>query len=248
MRDVLDVHTHTLASGHAYNTIWEMARSARKKGLALLGITDHAPQMPGSCHDFYFSNLKVVPRTLEGITVLQGVELNIMDYEGKVDLPENILREMDVVIASLHTPCIQPGTRKENTDAYIGAMKNPYINIIGHPDDGRYEIDYERLVAAAKETGVLLEINNNSLNPDGFRQNAEPNDREILRLCKEQQVPVILGSDAHVATDIGRHERCVRLLEALDFPEELVANRSVEALMQHINYGKRDGISVEEKR
>lgn len=248
MRDVLDVHTHTLASGHAYNTIWEMARSAKEKGLALLGITDHAPEMPGSSHEFYFSNLKSVPRMLEGITVLQGVELNIMDYSGRVDLPQQILRELDVVIASLHTPCITPGTREENTGAYIAAMKNPYINIIGHPDDGRYEIDYERLVAAAKETGVLLEINNSSLNPAGLRQNTAPNDRLMLKLCREQQVPVILGSDAHVASDIGRHERAVRLLEELDFPEELVANRSVEALMQHINYGKRDTISMEEKR
>lgn len=248
MRDVLDVHTHTLASGHAYNTIWEMAKSAREKGLALLGITDHAPQMPGSCHEFYFSNLKAVPRTIEGITVLHGVELNIMDYSGRVDLPDNILREMDVVIASLHTPCIVPGTIEENTSAYIEAMKNPYINIIGHPDDGRYEIDYERLVAAAKETGVLLEINNNSLNPNGFRKNTAPNDRTILKLCREQEVPVILGSDAHVATDIGRHERAEKLLAELDFPEELVVNRSVEALMPYINYGKRDRISVEGKR
>ncbi len=240
MRDVLDVHTHTLASGHAYNTIWEMARSAKEKGLALLGITDHAPQMPGSSHEFYFSNLKAVPRTLEGITVLQGVELNIMDYSGNVDLPETILCSMDVVIASLHTPCIRPGTIDENTSAYIEAMKNPYINIIGHPDDGRYEIDYERLVTASKEMGVLLEINNSSLNPEGLRKNTVANDRTILELCKKQQVPVILGSDAHVASDIGRHERANKLLAELDFPEKLVANRSVEALMQYINYGKRD--------
>lgn len=239
MRDVLDVHTHTLASGHAYNTIWEMARAAAQMGLELLGITDHAPQMPGSCHEFYFSNLKVLPRSIEGITVLHGAEVNIMDFEGRVDLPDRLLPEMDVVIASLHTPCLDPGTRAENTRACIKAMENPCINIIGHPDDGRYPLDYEMLVSAAKEHRVLLEVNNNSLNPNGFRRDTAENDREMLRLCRKMGVPVILGSDAHVVTDIRNHERAAALLRELDFPEELVVNRSTDELMKFINYGTK---------
>ena len=62
MRDILDVHTHTIASGHAYNTLKEMIQTAKEKGLEVYGITEHAPKMPGSCHDFYFHNLKVVKR------------------------------------------------------------------------------------------------------------------------------------------------------------------------------------------
>jgi len=239
MKDVLDVHTHTVSSGHAYNTIWEMAKGAADKGLELLGITDHAPKMPGSCHEFHFLNLKVVPREINGIAVMLGAELNILDYDGNVDLPESYLKQMDLTIASLHQPCISPGTAGQNTQAYIKAMENPYINIIGHPDDGRYEIYYEDLVRAAKEHGVLLEINNNSLNPRGFRKNAVENDREILKLCKKYEVPVIMGSDAHVVTDIGRHERVEALLLETEFPEELVVNRSTEELMKYINYGRR---------
>ena len=60
MKYVLDVHTHTIASGHAYNTIKEMAQSASEKGLELLGITEHAMKMPGTCHSFYFANLKML--------------------------------------------------------------------------------------------------------------------------------------------------------------------------------------------
>ncbi len=236
--DVLDVHTHTLVSGHAYNTIWEMAQGASAMGLELLGITEHAPQMPGSCHEFYFANLKAVPRKIAGIRVLLGIELNIMDYEGNVDLSRELLEQMDLAIASLHIPCCKPGTAKENTFAYINAMKNPYINIIGHPDDGRYPIDYEELVKAAKRHQVLLEINNNSLNPQGFRKDTAANDRTILRLCKQYEVPVIMGSDAHVVTDIRNHERIFPLLEEIDFPQELVVNRSAEELMQYVNCGK----------
>ena len=105
MKNVLDVHTHTLASGHAYNTIMEMAKAASEKGMELLGITEHAPAMPGTCHEFYFLNLKVLKRSLYGITVLFGAEANIMDYNGKLDLREGILKKMDLVIASLHIPC-----------------------------------------------------------------------------------------------------------------------------------------------
>lgn len=61
-----------------------------------------------------------------------------MDYNGNLDMEERLMKRMDVVIASMHIPTIKPGTREENTQAYLGAMKNPYVDIIGHPDDGRY--------------------------------------------------------------------------------------------------------------
>ena len=235
MRDVLDVHTHTIASGHAYNTMMEMIHEAQAMGLAVYGITEHAPNMPGSCHDFYFHNLKVVERQHGDLEVLLGVELNILDEKGTVDLKEPYLGKMDVTIASLHTPCIRPGSREWNTQCVIEAMKNPHVNIIGHPDDGRFPLDYEAVVQAAKEYHTLLEINNNSLNPKGFRQNARENDLEILRLCKKYQTAVIMGSDAHYYKDIRNHERVLPLLEEVNFPEELVVNTDRKKLYAYVN-------------
>ena len=234
MRDVLDVHTHTLISGHAYNTIMEMAHAASEKGLELLGITDHAPEMPGGPHFFYFHNIKVMPREIDGMPVLFGTELNIMDFDGTVDLPESILKQMDVVIASLHTPCIKAGSREENTRAIVSALKNPWINIIGHPDDGRYPVDMEQIVYTAKEEHKLLELNNHSLEPTGSRTNAEENDILMLKYCMEYQQPIIMGSDAHCIWDIRNHDMAVKLLEKVEFPEELVVNRSVEEFMKYI--------------
>ena len=95
----------------AYNSMMEMAKAGFDKGLKLLGITEHAPMMPGTCHSLYFHNLKVVPRTMCGIEVMLGVELNILDYDGHVDLDERTLRQLDLKIASLHSVCIQPGTK-----------------------------------------------------------------------------------------------------------------------------------------
>ena len=156
MRDIVDVHTHTIASGHAYNTLMEMVRAAQEKGLKVYGITEHAPKMPGSCHSMYFRNLKVVERRYGDMELLLGVELNILDERGTVDMVPEELEQMDVAIASLHIPCITPGSREWNTECVVNAIKNPLINIIGHPDDSRYPLDNEAVVQAAKEYHTLL--------------------------------------------------------------------------------------------
>ena len=224
----LDSHTHTLASGHAYNTIMEMARAAADKGLSLLGITEHSLKMPGTCKEVYFLNLKAVPRRICGIEVLFGAELNIIDYTGKVDLREAILKTLDVNVASLHPPCINPGSMEENTAAVIGAIENPYVNIIGHPDDGRYLLDYDQIAAAAAGNRVLLEINNHSLDPCSSRENARENDLRMLEYCKKYRTHIILNSDAHWCDEIGNCEYSLPLIEEADFPEELIVNRDVE--------------------
>ncbi|MDO4261436.1 MAG: phosphatase [Eubacteriales bacterium] len=235
MRDVLDVHTHTIASGHAYNTMMEMIHEAQRKELEVYGITEHAPRMTGTCTDFYFHNLKVVPERHGDLELLLGIELNILDQYGTVDLEEPYLGQMDVAIASLHLPCIKPGSREYNTECLISAMKNPHINIIGHPDDGRFPVDFEAVVQAAKEYHTLLEVNNNSLNPRCFRQNARENDAAMLRLCKKYGVPVIMASDAHYYEDILNHELAMDVLREVDFPEELVVNTDREKLYPFIN-------------
>ncbi len=238
MKYLLDVHTHTIASGHAYNTIMEMARAGYQKGLKLLGITEHAPMLPGSCQNIYFHNLIVMPKIIEGIEVIFGAELNILDYEGHTDLDQRSFDRLDLFIASLHSLCITPGTRKENTQAILGAIKNPYVNIIGHPDDGIYPLEYEPIVEMAKETNTLLEVNNNSLNPAGARKHTRENIIRMLELCKEYEQPVVMNSDAHVFSDVGRHDFSEVVIKEVGFPEELIVNRSVEVFKEYISRKK----------
>ncbi len=231
----LDTHTHTLASGHAYSTINEMVEAAKSKGLSLLAITEHAPAMPGTCHRFYFDNLKVFKGKDLGIELLLGVELNILDYDGHVDLDDTLLSKLDLRIASLHGPCFKIGNAEENTAAYIHAMENPYIDILGHPDDGRIPVDYPRLVEAAKKHGIALELNNSSLSPNSFRENAFENDLTYLKLCKEYSVPIAMGTDSHVCYDIGDFSYAEKVLKAADFPDELILNTSVERFKNYLN-------------
>ena len=240
MKIVLDTHAHTIVSGHAYNTIREMAQMAKEKGLEAFALTEHAPQMPGTCHEFYFQNLHIVPREMYGVRLFMGVELNIMNEKGEVDLPENTLCQMDIAIASIHGPCYK-GERTEEaiTAAYLAAMENPLIHIIGHPDDGRFPVDMKRLVKKAKETGTLLEVNNSSLRPEGFRENTKENCLEMVKECKAQGVMIVLGSDSHVDTDIAEYPYAEEILRETDFPEELVANVSLEKLKACIKHGKK---------
>lgn len=166
--------------------------------------------------------------------MLLGTELNICDYDGNIDMPEKTLAKMDIAIASMHIPCIKPGTKEQNTQAYIKVMENPYVNIIGHPDDARFPVDYLALVQAAKEHGVLLEVNNNSLDPRSTRQGGAKNVETMLRYCMQYETPVVVNSDAHTDMLIANHLYAEKIMESVGFPEELVVNRSVNELKKYL--------------
>lgn len=235
MRFVCDSHTHTLASGHAYSTILEMARAAADRDLQLLCITDHAPGLPRTTHKDYFYNLKIMERKIDDLDMMYGVELNIMDYQGGIDLQEDILATLDLAIASMHPLCMpQGGTREQYTSAAIKAMENPYVNILGHPDDGRYPLDYERLVPAAMDYHVLLEVNNTSLSPQSYRVQARENLMEMLEVCKRLGAPVTVASDAHAASQVGRFGYAMEVLKAVDFPQELMMNTDARTFRHFI--------------
>lgn len=224
----LDMHTHTLASGHAFSTLQEMAKAGAEKGLKLLGITEHTPGIPGTCDPIYFRNLHVVPRQMYGIELMLGAEINILDGEGNLDADEELMRRLDIRIAGIHSLCYTHGTKEENTYGMVQAIRHQYIQIISHPGDGTALLDFEPIVLASKECGTLLEINNSSLKPTRNKVDARDNNREILRLCKHYEVPVILGSDAHISFDIANYENLYSLLHETEFPEELIVNRCVE--------------------
>lgn len=239
MKYIVDTHSHTIASGHAYSTIKEMAAAAAEKGLKALALTEHAPEMPGTCGLFYFQNLDVVPREAHGIQLLMGAEVNIMDADGSIDLPEDTCKDLDIVVASIHKPCFGlDHTREETTRAYIEAMKKPYINIIGHPDDGRFPLDYEVLVKTAKETGTLLEVNNSSLRPQSSRVGSKENILTMLDLCRQYDVPVTTGSDAHIDVDAGNFTNIQKLFDYINFPEELIVTTDFEVLKPYLNLYK----------
>ena len=235
MKSFIDLHCHTISSGHAYSTISENIEEAVKCKLKFLGMSDHAPNMPGASHLFHFYNLKAIPKEIESVKILKGVEANIIDYDGNIDIPDDLGEKLDYVIASMHPPCVAFGSIEENTRAVIKAMNNKYVKIIGHPDDSRYPLDYEKIVKYAKEKNVLLEVNNSSLNSDGYRAGALDNYKIMLNLCKKYKVKVILGSDAHISYAVGKFHNCEKLLKEINFPDELVINYNEAHIIEFFN-------------
>ncbi|NLB77781.1 MAG: phosphatase [Clostridiaceae bacterium] len=234
MKIVADCHFHTVNSGHAYSTINEYAKEASEKGLELIGMTDHGPTMPGSPYIFHFDNLKVIPGSLHGVEILKGIEANIIGFDGSLDAEEVTLKQMDIVISSFHSPCLKPSSVKENTRAVIKSMENVYVNIIGHPDDSRIELDYPELARAAAHSGVMIEVNNSSLKPTSFRVNAKENYRKLLEECYKYKLYIIINSDAHFHTYIGEVGEAISLVEELGYPKELIANTNIETLKQRL--------------
>lgn len=234
MQTLLDVHTHTIMSGHAFSTLQEMIAEGLRKGLKILGVTEHGPGIPGTCHPIYFRNIHVVPRQYGDMRLLLGAELNILNTKGELDLSDFYYQRMDLRIAGIHGLCWEGGTPEENTEGMIAAISNPWTNIISHPGDGTAKLIYEPIVFASKEHHTLLEINSSSMRPiRGFNE-AKDNYIEILRLCKRYEVPVILGSDAHIASDIANYEHCLPLLQETDFPEALIINDKPEEFMKYL--------------
>ena len=222
----IDPHTHTVASGHyTADTLQAVAKAAKACGLFAVGNTEHGPGMIGSTKESYFLALPSSERVRCGVRILFGAEANILDESGTLDLSERVLSGLDYVIASLHPPCFRPRDERGNTSALVSAARNPLVSILGHPNDAKYPVNLSELVAAAKETHTLLELNEASLVPGGYRGENHASAAELLRLCAEKEVPVVLSSDSHGAAGVGKVTRCEELLRETNFPDRLVANR-----------------------
>ncbi|HHW30313.1 MAG TPA: phosphatase [Clostridiaceae bacterium] len=231
MRLVADIHTHTISSGHAYSTIQEMAAGAKQNGMEMIAITDHGPSLPGASGIFHFSNMKVIPEYIYGIRIIKGVEANIINSDGDVDIPDRVLRKMEFVLASLHDVVIEPFSMDENTRALINVLKNPLIDAVAHPGNPKFQVDIEKVVKAAKEYNKLLEINNQSFIT---RRGSEENCIKFALKCKEYGVRVVCGSDAHISFEVGIFDKVYKILEKAEMPEELVLNTSTDKIENYL--------------
>jgi len=192
-----DLHAHTKATdGH--NTLAEMAEAARKAGLSYLAITEHSRHLTVT-HGLDVKRLRAqmdaidtLNGILKGITLLKGIEVDILD-DGTLDLPDSVLKELDVVVAAVHSNFKLE--RKKQTTRIVRALGNPYVDILAHPS-GRllverepYDVDMLRVIRGAKENGVHLELN------------AHPERLDLTdahcRMAKDEGVLVAISSDAH---------------------------------------------------
>ncbi len=226
-----DLHCHTIVSVHAYSTLRECVNAALKKELKVLAITDHGIGCEDSPTLSYFENLISLPNEVEGLRLLKGVEANIMDFEGCLDMPEHVLKKLDIVIASFHTACTHSGTREEHTQAYLNIAKNPWVNIIGHSGSVEFPYDYEKVIPVFKQEKKVVEINAHTFL---CREKSILNCKEIAELCRKYQVPIIVNSDAHSEFEIGACQSAFDMLASINFPESLIINTDEKRLESYL--------------
>lgn len=231
MRIVADTHTHTLMSGEAFCTLNENIAAAKKAGLTFLAVTDHACAMEGAATRYYFRNLPQLPQETDGIKLLRGVEVNVTDYGGSLDLSGEILEKLDWVIASFHGRVLPSGSQSDHDRAWLAIAENPLVDVIGHCGNPSYPFTHETVIRSFATHGKIVEINNHSF---GGRPGSAENCRHIAQLCMAYGVPVVVSSDAHHSSDIGKFDEAVSMLQSIGFPEELILNADCERFEQRI--------------
>jgi DNA polymerase (family 10) len=192
-----DLHSHTCASDGT-NTINEMAQAARERGLRYLAITDHSKGLAvarGLDRRALQKQLEEIDRlndTLKGIELLKGIEVEILE-DGRLDLSDAILAELDLVIGAVHSKFDLPSAKQ--TRRIIRAMNHPHFSILAHPS-GRlleerkpYDVDMTRIIREASQRGCFLELN------------AQPQRLDLIdtycQLAKDEGVLIAINSDAH---------------------------------------------------
>lgn len=192
-----DLHVHTkITDGR--NSLEEMAEAAQKKGYQYIANTEHSKHVSiarGLDAKGLAEQIKRVDKineNLKDFTVLKGVELDILE-DGSLDLPDEILKELDIVVCAIHYKFNLP--RKEQTERILRAMDSPYFNIFAHPtgrlinERAPYNIDMERIMKKAKETGCILELNANPARLD-------INDI-YCKMAKDTGIKLAISTDSH---------------------------------------------------
>lgn len=231
-----DLHCHSVASTHAYSTVKELAESAYENGLKLFALTDHAPEMEDAPHIWHFHNLSVLPRYIKNVIVLKGVEANLINKEGEIDLTDYDLKCIEWVVVSCHEPVIKPGSSEDNTRAYLNLIKNHReVDLIGHPTTWKYPVDFNILVKVCKEYEVFLELNESSVK---FGRSPVKNCIEMLNICKKYSTPVIVNTDCHYSDIIGKTPIVNKIIEDIGFPKELIFNRKSQNIINYLEKKK----------
>jgi len=233
MKIAADLHVHTISSGHAYSTIEEYVAQAKKIGLQGFAIADHGPAMPGAPNAYHFQNYGMIPEKIDGVRVYRGIEANIIDADGKTDMPDEWLTPYDIVLVATHPRCGYDDQGEEkNTQVLRKAIeKNSKINIIAHPGNPKYPLKVEETVEFAKANGVVIEINNSS-----FTSRAGCWDKclKFAKEVKRQDAKLVITSDSHISMMLGVFDKAFKLIKEAGLTEKHVINTSLDQIDKYL--------------
>lgn len=233
----IDLHIHTIASGHAYNTILEYINRAKELKMKIIGISDHGPgNSEAIVSEVYFKSLNRIPKIINGIRILKGVEANIMDIDGSIDISDKTLNKLDFVIANfhLHTDYSDRGA-KINSRAIINTIKSQKINILSHPyNTEMFNIEVKKIYEAACQYDILLEINIPYLKIDKFDSNISSNLKAMVNIVKKHNKKVLVGSDAHNIWELADDSPLRRIKKKIGLTDNLIINNYPKELLRKL--------------
>lgn len=225
MELIADLHMHTKGCDTLFDTLSIMTSTASKKGIRYIACTDHAPITSNQYTSWDFDEWKDIPKKLNEVHILRGVEADILDFKGNLSLEEETLFKLDIVLAGLHTYCIKPVTIKEHTEAYEAILYNPYVDILAHPGESFFSCDEEYIMKLAAEQRKVIELNSLSQKND---PKSIQNQRNLIKLSKKYGTMLCVSSDAQKPISIGEFDTIPEMLSKELIPSELIINSSVE--------------------
>lgn len=235
MRILADLHTHTVASGHAFSTVGELAAAAAAARLELIAITDHGPACPGGAHPHHFWNLKALPSVLGGVRLLKGIEGNVTDGDNGLDLPDEILEQLDYVAVGFHPAGgFDDGDMARNTDALLRAMANPLVDAVTHPGNGHYPVDVDAIVESAARNGVALELNDWTFSGTSSRTEFAAGELMVAKRAKAAGAKMVIGSDAHFHLHVGRFAAALAAADEAGLTEDDIINTTADGVVAHL--------------
>ncbi len=235
----IDLHIHTIASGHAHNTILEYINQAQKLGMDTIGISEHGPNNSETIvSEVYFLTIGRLPRIVNGIKILRGVEANIIDQNGNIDIIDDVIERLDYVMANFHdnTKYKDLGT-EGNTDSMIKTINSGKVNIITHPFHTKiFNFNIERIVAEACKKNVLLEIDLQYINkylkrPKKYEE-CFKNIKKVIDLVKKYNKKIIVNSDSHNIWELGDDSYLEKIKDQVDLPDEMIINNYPDELFK----------------
>lgn len=235
----LDIHVHSVASGHAFSTLNEIVTTAINRKMKVIGISDHGPSMIGAPRESYFTMTRDINTFSKDIIVLFGCEANILDISGKIDLSVKTIEQLNFVIAGLHklTP-YEYNDCLSNTKALIACMEKNRIFALAHPINGIFKIEIRPVVEAAKYYNIALEINDREL--ARCSNDTYINYIKFIDQCVKYEVPLIVGSDSHTLQTVGVFSQIVKIKDALDISSVYTYNDHIQDFLNSIKmFGMR---------
>jgi putative hydrolase len=229
----IDLHVHSLHSGHAYGSLYDILNYAADNSMEMIAVTDHGPAFPGGSGAVHFRMGRRSPGVYRGVRLLWGCEANILDSRGTLDLEPAIQEELELLLCNFHRRCgYEDSGVSGNTKTMLRVLKNPNVKILTHPLHPQYPYDFEEVFRAAFAEGVLLELNMAYLGIYGKKRLDEY--RWMIDLIKKAGQKIIVNSDSHFLHEIGDDSAMQKKYKDIGLNEEIIINNNPQKLIDRL--------------